>query len=256
MADFAEEFAERIQIQLREWFTEATQREMQLAGKTFVSIVESYRDLAKNRSTLADLNEQIAARMRKAVVDAYLTNVAAGAVPSYRKDDRYADGKLLTALQSDTMAIGTADGIEFIDDDLLDASARQWKRLQYGAGGNPGGLPQRTYRVRFGKNQGFSIGLDGAVRRGFTIPSGGRHGGGRRLKGYFNDLGQFYMKNPDGGKWPKEGIQVITQRPTRGIGARRFLDAGLQALQDNFNAVYKKHFEDAARQAKRRRKRK
>ena len=243
--------AAKVRLEIKDLLADITPEKMKLGGRTLTKIVETYRDGTQDQNGLTEVNQALAKDMRDLVVVRYKQNVIArkqdpgsyrtkNPTGSGREEGRYSNNRLLDALESDTMATGDANGISFVDRDLLDSQARQWRRLQFGAGGNPGGIPERKYRIRFGKSIGETVHFGDPPRGQFNIPQSGRGG-------FFNERGQFYLIRED--EDPDE-ITWISKKPTRGIGARRFLDAGFEALQLNFNKRYKAHFDRAAREAK------
>lgn len=151
------------------------------------------------------------------------------------------------------MAIGTSDGIAFINTAILDQKARQWARLNFGAGPAQGAerslatpIAPPNARIRFGSNQGISLKLHNPPRPNFRVPVG-----------YFDPEGRFFLakKNNKWKKAPKDaktvgGGLLRGAVSERGIAPRRFLDAGLVALGENFGKEYKVHFQQVAEQVK------
>lgn len=169
------------------------------------------------------INGELAHLMQEAVVNAYNANVIAlQRVPSYREGQGRFPLALGRALASEEFAKGTGSGISFINTDLLDSVARHWARLNYGAAPNAGGLDAPSFNVAFG-DVSFPLHLGGDPRPGFSVPnSPGKFG-------YFKNGGEFHISSKFG----------MTPRPSKtGIGARRFLDAGLGALAKRFGPVY------------------
>lgn len=232
-----------LELNFAEAFTNATARELRLAGKNFANIVKAYADNLESGAGMARVNQFLASKMHAAVLTAYEQNVLAESVGPYRVGSRSRlSGKLLDALRSPTMAIGTATGIGFIDDELLNETARHWQRLNFGAGPAEGSLPRPRARVQFGSNQGFSLSLPDPPRPNFNVPESPAG------VGYFLGNGQFYPGFPNRGN--RGNAIVVKQRPSQtGIGARRFLDAGLVALAEGFRPAYIEFFEDSSRRA-------
>ncbi len=229
-----------------------TSRTMLLAGQNFIDVVNLFRKKATAGDEIARVNSAIAAKMRTAVVSAYESNViAVRSAPTYRKgDNRYAGGALLRALESPTMAIGSAEGIAFVDVPLLDRTARHWARLNFGAGAAEGrsgvSFRQPNARIQFGSNQGVSLRFTNPPRPNFKVPQQGF--------GYFNKQGQLFLGRPPKKRGRGSEVTVVGGFPegkpsVSGIAPRRFLDAGLVALGKNFGRMYKEHFADAARAA-------
>lgn len=229
------------QLDLAEKFANSTLHELQLAGKHFERILESYTDLVTNGSKLKAVNQHLADGMREAALEAYKQNVLQERVaPSYRENDpdRFAGGKLLRALADPSMATGTAYGIGFINTALLDRAAAQWYRLNFGAA--PGqGFSGVTHsppaaRIRFGSNQGISLALTGGMGSGFRVPRGT----------FFQ--GAFFLGRRGGAG---SDVRRVKSQQASGIKPRRFLDQGLVSLAENFGPAYKNHFQDSVREA-------
>lgn len=242
-----------LELNFAEAFINATSRELRLAGKNFANVVKGYGNQIENGAGLARVNQLLADKMHTAVLQAYEQNVLAESIGPYRVGSRSRlSGKLLEALRSPTMAIGSSTGIGFIDDELLDETARHWKRLNFGAGPADGSLPRPRARVQFGSNQGFSLSLPDPPRPNFNVPETPAGAG------YFLGNGQFYPGFPNGGH-RKNAVRIINRRTAsgdlvdhpsvHGIGARRFLDAGLASLGENFRPAYINFFQDAERRA-------
>lgn len=252
MANLGDRLSTEIALELSRLFQKATRRQMKLAGQHFNRIVESYKDNVASPPARAELNGRIAALMREKVRDAYRTNVLdVRSAPTYRSNDSHRQsGALLTALEGDSYIVGTAEDIEF-QFGVLNSVASHWGRLNFGAAPGEGHsgihFPEVSVRIQFGKNQGVSFILPGTEGSGFNIPeSPGR-------SGFFNKEGQFFIGYPkavEGQKRNRKEETVLRGRPSSGIGARHFLDAGLIGLRDNFATEYKKYFQDQAAKTK------
>lgn len=241
----------RMVLDLEDAFANETAETIRKAGRQFSDVVEAYRDTAKNGDMLARANSALAAKMHEAVLSAYQSNVVAvRAAPEYRQNDpKRHSGELLPVLERDDFVIGTQSGIGFINVRELDNAGKFWARLNYGAGPNIGNtvhaFPAPNARVRFGSNQGVSLRLTSPPSPNFSVPQ-------KMPVGHFNRDGEFAIGVPKGKKKGdlEDGIFIIKSKPSRsGIGARRFLDAGLVALADNFRDVYVGEIDRTSRQA-------
>lgn len=223
----------------------ATEDALARGGQHQERLVEYLKSASQDKGAITRINQELAVGMREAVVEAYNTNVIGKrASPRYTGNThRYGGGALGRALGSVTMAVGDAEGIKFINTALLDSSAAQWARLNFGAepniGNTVGASSPRTGRIRFGGGEGKSIRLIEGPGAPFNVPESG--------KGFFNNKNQLIM-----GKTSAKGdeVQWVHAKPSlKGIGARRFLDAGLVSLGDNFGKAWKQFFVDAKREA-------
>jgi len=216
-------------------------------GANFRRLVELLGDENRDQEAIANVHKGIAQIMREATVSAYQENVLAHrAAPSYRKGDpqRDAGGALLRALRSQSMAVGDAEGISFVNMALLDSVARQWARLNFGAspgiGNTQGKFARPGARIRFGGGEGRTLRFAEGPGAPVVIP-----------KGFFNEKNQFFPSKGTGNKWPKN-IRIVPEKKVSevGIGARRYLEAGLAALGNNYGAAFRTYFEEADRRAK------
>lgn len=245
MVDFlpVELTVNQITSQITSAISEITGGELAKATKNLRNMVKLFGDSATNGEAIASVNERIAETMRIAVQEAYVANVIdVRSAPSYREGDRFA-GRLYSALKSPSMAVGTAHGIEFINTGLLDQTARQWARLNFGAGPAEGRTgahwPRPRAAIRFGSQVGIPLALTNPPRPNFNVPQKGF--------GHFTSTGEFFLGRPTG---PKGGTRTVGGYPeavpsARGIAPRRFLDAGLVALGKNFGPMYQQHFKEA-----------
>lgn len=231
--------AAELRINLGKSIRDAAVQGLTQVGRATQDLVNEFNDVSiKTNLARQQINDRLAKEMQSAVKTAYAQNVLARqSVPSYRAGQGRFPQALGSAIDSADFAVGTGVGIAFINTDLLDNAARHWARLNYGAGGNPDGLEAPSATIAFG-DVSFSLRLGGGARPAFNIPAApGRFG-------YFNKVGQFYPG------LPKDKSDVpLRSRPTKGIGARRFLDAGLQALAVGFSPAYNDYLNTAARTA-------
>lgn len=247
----AQYLATRFRLDFAEALRTSTARQLALAGKNFQNIVEAFAEDAVSPNNRKKINQGLADGMREAAVIAYQENVLRQKIaPSYRTNDRYSGGRLLHALQEREMAVGTADGIGFINVGILDAAARQWARLNFGASPGEGysGTAQGTplARIQFGSNQGTSLRLGGGMSPGFRVP--------QRGFGYF-EQNRFFIGAPgrrskvSGRFASKKDLSVFRSRPSSGIRPRRFLDQGLVSLAKNFAPAWNTFLEDELRKS-------
>lgn len=113
--------------------------------------------------------------------------------------------------------------IELFNPKAMNARAQHWARLNFGAGA--AGLassPARTYQIGL-RGAGQTVGFRTGPRPAFRIPKGWWFEGGENVPPGMPVAGSaFYLR-------PITKATAAPQTPmiTRGIGARRFLDAGL-----------------------------
>lgn len=155
---------------------------------------------------------------------------------------RDAGGKMLQALGSADFFSATANGLQWGNIQLLDDTARQWHRLNFGAGGRAGGASE-SYNV---PGTGLSLGLHDGPSPSFSMPAGmwlddenRRHGPDAGRRG----MDAFYPRR----KLPGAGQKLPTHPDlhpaaiskqeaasgdieTRGIKGRHFMDAGVRRM--------------------------
>lgn len=194
------------------------------------------RTTRSSRSQLTNVHDQLAQGMQQATLARYRLARQSGRMTGpYRLSSRDAGGRLERAIADPEFCRGTHDGIGFANEALLDRTARQWHRLNFGAGSAAGPGPRR-FGVTWGGAVIASLGLDDTPSRGFTLPRGvwtAPGGGSRQRAG--EGLGWFYPQS----ERPR-GIlgRPNNARPTRGIRAWNFFDAGVQFLAQNLGPAY------------------
>lgn len=187
-----------------------------------------------SKNQMANVHYQLGRLMQLNVEEAYQEAKASRGrnLPPYRppflsrESERDANGRMEAALSSPEFFRATYDGIGFGNVRLLDRTARQWHRLNFGAG-DAAGPGARQYPVRW---QGLVLGTVGFTdgpSRPFAMP-----------RGIFRE-GAFYPRGP---------------RPiyrTRGIQAWHFLDAGPETLAREMGPAYEGVHRQWAASAKR-----
>ena len=151
---------------------------------------------------------------------------------------RYAGGQMLSALEDpDLIFEATSTGITLLPNvSQLDARARQWYRLNFGALPNAGRRPAR-FDVSISNLFLFSIGFETPPSEPFRIPRGFFIEGGRAVAPGALGSSAFYparaAKSEFGlnrGRTKEEQAEnnfFPGRRQARGIQAENFLDAGL-----------------------------
>lgn len=185
------------------------------------------------RSERRTFFETLGSRAHSTVIRSYTASRAASGGPAgYRADEadprmrRYAGGQLLAALSDPgNVYVTTERGILFGPDAAeLDQRAAQWFRLNFGALPQAGRRAER-FNVSFSNLHLFSVGFDVGPSRAFSIPERG-YGGYFRHDGSFYPLGSKESYQAAAGSG--DDITLIKRRPTKGIKARHFFDAGLE----------------------------
>lgn len=192
----------------------------------------SIKNVKYAKAEFTDANYRLARMMQDSMLRSYDQTVTARKeFSSYRANGegdtqpRFSGGKLRRALSHRDMVVATPQGIAYINNDILDREAKQWARLNYGAGGAAGG-GGGAYPWTF---RGVTLGaltLPWAPSPAFRMPHGVWIGG---RNGSVNDQGL------SAGFYPRSSqLNVLT----RGIEGRHFFDAGLRRFTQEFPAVY------------------
>jgi len=196
------------------------------------------------RPSLANAYEDVGKQANIAVSQRYRKSAGRGGPGPYRanasgKYKRDSGGKLGRALTSERMYLATPTGISYVNRPFLDSQARQWYRLNFGAGqrGRDSVRPASRTAIFFGQRTSLDIGLQGfSASPSFKMPAGFFQDSRGTVKGFdpsrrgkdkFNPAGflqggQNMMKNAAG-----QELRAIT---TQGITARNFLDAGTDVI--------------------------
>lgn len=118
-----------------------------------------------NRHLLA-ANRLLAEKMRQRLIFQYGQSVERRKqVPSYARSNRLS-GKLRIAISQPDMAVGTATGIQYINQDRLNVEARHWARINFGVQAAPGARrgaarSDPPQRFKLLGNSGRSVGTVG-----------------------------------------------------------------------------------------------
>lgn len=116
--------------------TGETQVAMTQIGRVFGQAIRN-RSSSRLKINQAIADEAIAAMLAR--YDEVRKGRPAGSARSaYRQNERFSGGLLRSALASPSQAQPTLDGIVFLNTTLLDQTAKQWARLNFGAGPRAG----------------------------------------------------------------------------------------------------------------------
>lgn len=192
---------------------------------------------------------------------------ARGAGLGYRTGERFTGGKLRAALASPNQAQVSLDGVTFINTDILDQAAKQWARLNFGAGSRAGigggGTPYAAIDVsRFGVTTAFfEDALGGSIpsfdatlpfgpKGAFYMPAGiwstGSEAGsairgqvppGERAGQAFFPLSQIDASGLDKNAAKKIFSNRQKRILTKGVQAWGFLEVGASSLARNLPAA-------------------
>lgn len=164
---------------------------------------------------------------------------------------RYSGGKLAAALRSPEMYLASTTGIAYINVRHLDKAARQWKRLNFGAGpaGAKGKRPQAKPITVLGQNAGSLSLARIPVRPGFMLPAGwwmagdpdseGGFFSDRKVKASRASRGRDVLYPSGYAKYQVRDKKALAEKfpqfqkyPSRGIAAQGWLDAGVGRIAE------------------------
>ncbi len=183
-------------------------------------------------SDLQKIHSNVAAGMRQSVKSSFEQSVKSYTGTYRVGQNRISGGALKRAITSDSLAVGTPTGIDFIDQGRLDTEAAHWRRLNYGAFGTRVKDRQVTKRpFKFDNVILYTIGLTDSPRPAFGMPPGRfTTTEGKRISYEPSRRGLDKFSPGGGGRRP---IPV-----TGGIRARNFLDAGIVRLTTDLPPAY------------------
>lgn len=198
-------------------------------------------------------HREVGAKAQTSVVYSYRSTRSRGGPRGYRTRDRYSGGRLLAALESPEFYRATAEGLEFINVELLNRRAAQWARLNFGAA--PAGKgSNKQFGVQMSDMVVAVLGFNEPARPSFWIPKGYFWTGSAPAKSGAGSKDQFYLA----GTGPRKGTTrvrgsdgersfnaLMNPRRSKGIDARHFLDAGLKRVAHEIGPAYKEVLDDA-----------
>jgi len=115
---------------------EAEKRATSETAHTIGVISKVYSNEIRNKwAGVSKINLEVGRGAQQAMLDRYDEVYASRTRPApYRLNERFAGGKLRASLMNPGHVIASPDGVNFLETSILDQSARQWARLNFGAG--------------------------------------------------------------------------------------------------------------------------
>lgn len=210
-------------------------------AKRLGNYATTFQRSLQQKKGLREANKEIADLAREAVLLRYLEKHSKRSPYRELDGDRYAGGVLLQTLANRQFIRPSASGIQFGNSKLLDANAKQWYRLNFGAGakGEAAAKPKSTPMVFFNRTISSRASLDNyGPSSGFVMPSGffssdfkSATTGGKYAKP--TGLDAFYLYKKGLGQSP--GSKIIGKgTPTRGISPMFFLQAGTEVINTQY----------------------
>lgn len=221
--------------------TTVQSRQLDAIGRIF--------DLNRYAGRRQRINADIGAAAQRSAIQAYRLRRHRRGTPPSRiaarnpRNNRFAGGALARALSSPSFYEATASGVRIINRDQLNAEAKHWRRLNFGAGAAGQGSPApRQFEVRWSGLVVAAFGLQPDVRPAFRIPRGFWIAGGQRASGRVEGA-EFFPT----GELPR-GLGRIggpaKARMTAGIAAAQFLDAPVRRMAIEFPRAYEQFYRD------------
>jgi hypothetical protein len=223
------------------------------SAKTISALIQALiRQVPALEEEITKAHAQVARDAQRAILDAYDDSLLH--TPPYRqnalleKNRRYAGGMLRSVLASEDFVTSDSRGIYIGNTAELDARARQWRRLNYGAGSDAGGGAQ-IFTLRW-SNQQFFLEEPGGVRPPFRIPAGSWFG-----EEFYptseREAQNQYVSRVTGRKirslrgWHTKAFGLESNdvrrqkaRMTRGIRGRHWLGAGIGLIAEDLPEAY------------------
>ena len=213
------------------------------ASQMAIAFAEAlYEVTQSSKDQLQRLHFEVARGAQLATHAAYMVARSGGRMSGpYRLSQRDAGGRLERAILDPEFIRATYDGIGFANTEVLDRMARQWHRLNFGAGAAAGTGP-RSFQVHWGRAVISAFGYTDTPSAPFVLPPGSwfEPGTGKRVKFGASRSDWFH---PGGGG--RGAVQ------TKGIRAWQFLDAGLGFIAENIGPAYEALYRDWYESAKR-----
>lgn len=212
-----------------------------------------------NPKELRQVHADVADAMRQSVKSSYEQTVKSRPGPYRMGQGRISGGALKRAVTDPKLAVGTIEGINYVDEYRLDREAAHWRRLNFGAEGTAvGGRDARRFPFRFDNVTLYTVGFPDEARPAFSMPPGlFEDAGGEKVSRSRGRTGQDRFIWIRGGANMSPLVRKTIDGPvpvTRGIKPRNFLDAGLVTLTDLLPGRYKTMVEgwldDAAKSIK------
>ena len=233
-----------IGIDVAEMFIAAAKEANNRTSKQLIALGQAFEASLTDKSKTLAINERIGKAAQKAVVDSYLGYRRSGGPSGYRSNqaaprERYAGGVLQGALQDASFVETSATSIEMINVAVLNRRAKQWARLNFGAGALGAASPgSRHFPLRISNLVVASLGLEAAPRPSFLIPRGyflhEAHNAGRTGRD------AFYLA----GDGPTPKARATEMMMTRGIRAEHFLDNGIAVIAERLGPEYIEYVKD------------
>lgn len=179
-----------------------------------------------SRRIRREANHRMASLMKRSMLSYYAETVGlAGSHPRYRAGQNRLPGTLRKALNRTGMVSVDGDRLRYVNTAILNAEARHWARLNYGA------MPAVT-------PPGFvaSLRLDGKRLGDVSVRA-------RPRPTMLRPVGVFQQMSNGVAFYPQGKRATI---PTKGIVGRNYLDGGIFALERNFDPVYGRMLGDIA----------
>lgn len=230
---------QRLKVDIVDKFSQAVRGGVRGATNSVVAAAVAFNNLKGNEAEMLDMHRQVANSMRRAMLTSFGQTVTANKTFGGRfyrvGQNRYSGGTLKRALQDPGMAVATARGISYVNQTKLNAEARHWQRLNFGAlGTEVHNRPARQFRFLFDDVTVFTLRFRAGPRPAFFLPVGMFITPEGTRVGRSSARTGLDMFQPT-----KKQVAVF---PTRGIEARNFLDAGLAPLAVELPAMYLQKF--------------
>jgi len=231
-------------IDLQRAFVTASREANARTSKQLVALGRWFENNARNGAATQDLHQRILEMGQRSTAASY--NQTRKGPSGYRQGSRFSGGKLRRAINSPNFIQATPGQMSFINATHLNNEARQWARLNFGAGERGRASPTaRMYPLQISNLVIDAIGLQQGPSPDFLIPVG-----------YVNAQGEFHLGYPPAGQ-RREDLRIVRRRAgepgvglrkqTRGIRATHFLDRGIERISRELWPNYQRFLADLIR---------
>ncbi len=248
-------------LSLTQGFSAAVNVAGATSSRQLLSLAKIFDRVGTDTGRRTDIHAQIAKLAQTSTIQSYGQLITRQEGPASRLHYRpgatgsgrllrFAGGKMLAALGSPDFVQADANGIRYGNIAVLDATARQWHRLAFGAAGRGTGS-HTTFEVRFNSLVVASLGIIEGPSPSFTLPRGNWISPeGVKVPFGANPAGsdQFFLRpsieghvgqgEPGHGYSSRGKPLGLSARGSAGILAKNFFDAGLFRIAESLGPAY------------------
>lgn len=256
-AQAGQSLGDMLHVDVRNMLIAAANASNSATSRELVALARAMERNAVSARRTREINERIARLAQDRVLRSYdqIRAKSGGAPSGYRAGDRgkfkrYSGGVLRAALAQRNFYKADRNSLAIINVPTLNRRAKQWRRLNFGAGRLGQMSPEsRRYPLRISNLVVAELGLDEGPRPGFFIPTGYFVGPeGAPASPSIGRLGQdaFYVA----GRGPHRRAITVRRKATAGIRAEHFLENGVMTIAKELGPAYVRLATEVASEAR------